>query len=191
MIKVAMQTQVHCADRPGEVLKGLNNILCSQLRAQLVSAAYLWLDLETGSALYSAAGHPPLLCWRQDKLERIESNGLLIGVLPDSDYPVCEIPLSLGDRFLLYTDGIIEPENASGDPFGDYELEGTVRRNQWRSPRDLSEKLLRDLRRWQPPSITQQDDITLIVIDIAQAPWNTGAEISEGSHASSGPTFGN
>jgi len=122
MIKVAMQSLVHCAHQPAEVLSGLNRILSGQLRAQLVSAAYLWLDMESGRALYSGAGHPPLLCWRQGRLDRIESNGLLIGVMPDSDYPVCEIPLSLGHRFLLYTDGLVEPENASGDPFGDYEL---------------------------------------------------------------------
>ena len=134
--------------------------------------------------VYSAAGHPPLLCWRQGRLDRIESNGLLIGVMPDSDYPVCEIPLRLGDRFLLYTDGVVEPESASGDPFGDYELENIVRRNQSRSPSELSDNLLTDVRRWQPASVTQQDDITLIVIDITQSPWNADADIVETSQAS-------
>jgi sigma-B regulation protein RsbU (phosphoserine phosphatase) len=184
MIKVAMQSLVHCAHRPGEVLGGLNRILSGQLRSQLVSAAYLWLDLEHGSALYSAAGHPPLIRWRQGRLERIESNGILIGVMPDVDYPVCEVFFDPGDRFLLYTDGIIEPENASGDSFGDREFEDTVRRNQSRSPSDLSEDLLTGVRRWQPASVTQQDDITLIVIDIAQPPWNARREIVETAQAS-------
>jgi sigma-B regulation protein RsbU (phosphoserine phosphatase) len=184
MIKVAMQSLVHCANMPGEVLSGLNHILSGQLRSQLVSAAYLWLDMEHGCALYSAAGHPPLILWRQRRLERIESNGILIGVLPDADYPVCEIPLSLGDRFLLYTDGVIEPENTSGDSFGDREFEDIVRKNQLRSPSDLSEDLLRGVRRWQPASVTQQDDITLIVIDIAQSPWNAHSEIVETTQAS-------
>jgi len=53
--------------------------LFAQLRTQLVSAAYLWRDTENRSALYSAAGHPPLLHCREGKLERIESNGLLLG----------------------------------------------------------------------------------------------------------------
>jgi phosphoserine phosphatase RsbU/P len=184
MIKVAMQSLVHCAHQPREVLCGLNRVLSGQLRAQLVSAAYLWLDMENGSALYSAAGHPPLLCWRQGRLERIESNGLLIGIMPDSDYPVCELPLGLGDRFLLYTDGVVEPENASGDSFGDSELEDIVCRNQSRSPSQLSDDLLTSVRRWQPASVTQQDDITLIVIDITQSPWNAGSETVETSQAS-------
>lgn len=33
--------------------------------------------------LYSAAGHPPLMRWRAESLERIESNGLLFRVMPD------------------------------------------------------------------------------------------------------------
>ncbi len=82
MIKVAMQSVMHCAHDPGEVLRELNRILSPQLRAQLVSAAYLWLDTENRVGSYSAAGHPPLLHWREGKLERIESNGVLFGVLP-------------------------------------------------------------------------------------------------------------
>jgi hypothetical protein len=70
MIKVAMQSVASCAREPREGLRGL--ILSGQLRGQLISAAYLWLDTETGKALYSAAGHPPLLCWQAGRLERIE-----------------------------------------------------------------------------------------------------------------------
>jgi sigma-B regulation protein RsbU (phosphoserine phosphatase) len=132
----------------------------------LVSAAYLWLDTENGKALYSAAGHPPLLRWQDGKLERIESNGLLFGVIPDPDYPVCDLPIHPGDRFLLYTDGVIEPENASGDCFGDRKLEQVVRNNQSRPPSELSDQLLSEIRIWQPASLDQQDDITLIVIDV-------------------------
>ncbi|MGB2677740.1 MAG: PP2C family protein-serine/threonine phosphatase [Candidatus Acidiferrum sp.] len=166
MVKVAMQSVVPAAHDPREVLRGLNRILTGQLQDQFVSAAYLWLDMELRKALYSAAGHPPLLCWREGKLERIESNGLLLGLVPDSDYPVCAIPLNSDDRFLLYTDGVVEPENAAGDFFGDHQLEQIVRSNRSRLPAELSEELLSGIRRWRPSSVPQQDDITLIIIDV-------------------------
>jgi hypothetical protein len=47
-----------------------------------------------------------------------------------------------------------------------------------------SEDLLAGVRRWVPASVTQQDDITLIVIDIAQSPRNVHPEIVETVQAS-------
>ena len=167
MIKIAMQSVVPCAQDPRAVLRGLNHLLGGQLRGQFVSTAYLWLDTEKRAAAYSAAGHPPLLRWRNNKLERIESNGLLFGVMKErDDYPVCVMQINPGDRFLLYTDGVTEPENATGDSFGDLRLEQAVRDNQFRLPSELSDQLLSEICHWQPVSITQQDDITLIVIDV-------------------------
>jgi phosphoserine phosphatase RsbU/P len=109
MIKVAMQSALDCADNPVSVLRGLERVLSGQLRGQFVSASYLWLDTESRKALYSAAGHPPLLRWSQGKLESIQSNGLIFGVMSGCEYPVREISITSGDRFLLYTDGMIEP----------------------------------------------------------------------------------
>lgn len=166
MIKVAMQSVLTCAHDPRGVLCGLNRVLVGQLRSQFVSAAYLLLDMQARKALYSAAGHPPLLHWREGELRRIESNGLLFGVIPEPDYPVCDMPINHGDRFLLCTDGVIEPENAKGDVFGDQQLEHVVRHNQSRPASDLSEHLVSAIRQWQPASIAQQDDMTLIVIDV-------------------------
>jgi sigma-B regulation protein RsbU (phosphoserine phosphatase) len=168
MIKVAMQSVSLHAHDPAQVLAGLNRILWSEAHGQFASAAYVWIDTENRKALYSAAGHPPLLCWRNAKgeLQRIESNGLLFGVAPDSEYPVCSVPLEPSDRFLLYTDGVIETENAAGEAFGDLQVERVVRRNSSESAPELSRQLLSELERWRPASVNQQDDITLIVVDV-------------------------
>ena len=140
MIKVAAQSVNQCANRPGQVIRRLGNVLSDHLRGQLVSAAYLWIDTASGTARYSAAGHPPLLQWRaaDGTLTRIESNGLLYGVLPDCDYPECEVPLAKGDRLLLYTDGATEPENAKGEAFGDCRLEQILRENRQASAAEVS-----------------------------------------------------
>ncbi len=168
MIKVAMQSVVVSADDPAQVLRSLNRILSAELRGQLTSAAYLWIDGESHSARYSAAGHPALLCWKDSRgeLQHIESNGLPFGVARDCEYPVRSLTLASGDRVLIYTDGMLEPENAYGEPFGDRRLEEVVRDNRSQSASELSERLLSELRKWQPASMSQQDDITLIVIDV-------------------------
>jgi sigma-B regulation protein RsbU (phosphoserine phosphatase) len=166
MIKVAIHSVLPCAHDPREVLSGLNSILFAQLKAQLVSAAYLWVDTEKRRALYSAAGHPPLLHMRGGKLELIESNGLLLGVLPEAEYPLWEMAIQAGDRFLLYTDGVSEPENGSGEAFGAHRLEEVVLMNQTSEPSALLEEVLAGIRSWQPAATEQKDDITMVAIDV-------------------------
>lgn len=166
MMKMAVQSIVPCAHSPADVLQGLNHMLSGQAPDQFVTAAYLFIDTQNYKARYSAAGHPPLLLSRGGTLHRIESNGLVFGVTPQPDYPVRDIPICPGDRFLLYTDGAIEPENAKGKAFGDSKLEQVVLDTQIHSPSDLADRLLTEIRSWQPASMNQQDDITLVVIDV-------------------------
>ena len=168
MIKVAMQAVAGCAHDPAQVLAGLNRILSSQASGQLASAAYLWLDLETHLALYSAAGHPPLLYGPNAgaEMQRIESNGLLFGIKPDCEYPVRSVPVEPSTCFLLYTDGVTETENAAGEAFGDRQLERVVRENRQQPASGLSERILAELRKWRPAAASPQDDITLIVVDV-------------------------
>jgi phosphoserine phosphatase RsbU/P len=64
MVKVALQSIVPFTHDPQEVLRGLNRILSRQLHGHFVTACYLWLDIANRKALYSVAGHPPLLRWR-------------------------------------------------------------------------------------------------------------------------------
>lgn len=168
MIKVAMQSVLGFADDPGEVLRSLNRTLSPELGGQLISAAYLWIDTQGSYARYSAAGHPPLLYWRsaQGDLEQIESNGLLFGVTPDSDYPVRTLPLQSCDRLLIYTDGVTEPENSTGEAFGESKLQGVLQDHRSLPASELLQQLLFELHNWQPPDAPQPDDITLILMDV-------------------------
>jgi sigma-B regulation protein RsbU (phosphoserine phosphatase) len=166
MMKTAVQSVVPCAHSPRDVLQGLNHMLSVQAEDQFVTAAYLFIDAENYRARYSAAGHPPLLLSRSGTLQCIQSNGLVFGVAPEPDYPVRDIELCPGDRLLLYTDGLIEPENAKGEAFGDSKLEQVLLVAQMRPPSELMVNLLDEIRAWQPTSMAQQDDITVIVIDV-------------------------
>jgi sigma-B regulation protein RsbU (phosphoserine phosphatase) len=77
------------------------------------------------------------------------------------------VSLAPSDRFLLYTDGVTETENAAGEAFGDRQLEKVVRDNRLQPAVELSRRLLSELQRWRPAAVSQQDDITLIVVDVS------------------------
>jgi sigma-B regulation protein RsbU (phosphoserine phosphatase) len=167
MIKVAMQSASACACNPAQVIQTLNRILTPELRGRLTSASYLWMDAESGRARYSAAGHPPLLCWSgsRKELQRIESNGLLFGIAPECVYPCQELHFHSGDRFLLYSDGLSEPENAQGEPFGERQIETIVRTNEGVVAAEFAGQLIGAVKSWQHAPAAQ-DDITLVVVDV-------------------------
>ncbi len=168
MVKVAVRSVAAWAADPSELLLRLRATLQDHLRGQYVTVAYLWLDTEAGTARYSAAGHPPLVLWRgaEGQMVRIESNGILFGIEVDETYPTCEIAVAPGDRLLLYSDGLTEPENAAGEPFGDSRLGQVLGELRSRPAEELCQELLAAVHAWPPSSVPQQDDITLLVIDV-------------------------
>ncbi|MEJ2048796.1 MAG: PP2C family protein-serine/threonine phosphatase, partial [Calditrichota bacterium] len=156
------------ANDPGKVLKRLGEILGNQLRGQFLTAAYLFIDSENHQARYSAAGHPPLLYWDStaQQMQFIESNGLFFGASKESDYPVRKIKYNSGDRFLLYTDGLTEAMNSASELFGDQQLSKVLKSNENAAAGELSTLLYTELQLWQNTSVSQQDDITWIIIEI-------------------------
>ena len=168
MIKIAIQSVVDSAHNPSEVLQRLNKILGDQLKGQFVTAAYLYIDTVTGTAHYSAAGHPPLLYWDSTAKQTrfIESNGLPIGVSSVIDYPTFKFAFKSCDRFLIYTDGLIEPENSKGEAFGDQRLSEVIRSHENSSTVELGDIIFKELMLWQHTPKSQQDDITYVIIDI-------------------------
>ena len=170
MLKIAVRSIASAAEEAGAVLHELNRVLTGALHGQYVTAAYLWIDTHAMRARYSAAGHPPLLHWNRAEatLTPVLSNGLLFGVLPDTEYPARDLRLASGDRLILCTDGLIEPEDGNGEPFGDRRLEEVVRAGQNLPAAGLAARLLEELRAWQTPG-PQQDDITLVVVEVIGA----------------------
>lgn len=167
MIKIAMQSVTDAAKDPGEVLNRLCKILGNQLHGQFVTAAYLYIDSEKCLARYAAAGHPPLLYWNSsaEKLESVESNGLLFGVSAETEYPVREFTFNRNDRFVIYTDGLTETRNAAGDEFGNKRLDELININKNLTAEELGKVLLSELKLWQDKKTPQQDDITFIIVD--------------------------
>jgi sigma-B regulation protein RsbU (phosphoserine phosphatase) len=116
MVKMALAAQRERADSPAAVLAGMNQTLYGHLAGQYVTAAYVFVDVRSRVIRYAAAGHPPMLrLTREDgRVDEVAKNGLLLGFIQDTPYEESEHPLRSDDRFLLYTDGLIEAANADG-----------------------------------------------------------------------------
>jgi sigma-B regulation protein RsbU (phosphoserine phosphatase) len=101
-------------------------------------------------------------------LERLDGSGLLLGVRPDERYTAHEVSFEMGDRFLLYSDGLVEAENAAGESFGDAALPNFIQEKQSLGAERFVDLLLENVLAWSRSGSTkgQEDDITIVVIDM-------------------------
>jgi sigma-B regulation protein RsbU (phosphoserine phosphatase) len=166
MVKVAVGTQCGNDGGPADVIAGLNTVLCREAREQYVTAEYLYLDTAKGVGRHAAGAHPLPLLWRRStqSLEKIGESGLLLGVRPDESYDESEFYFEAGDRLLLYTDGLVEAENASGESFGDAALHSFISEKQNFGAEEFIEQLLEEVLAWSRGG--QKDDITIVTIDL-------------------------
>src|SRR6266481_2848032 len=95
MLQMALAAQVAHAAEPCRVLAGLNQALCGKFTTHFVTAAYIYVDMETGIMRYAGAGHPPLLLWRGTtrSVDELEENGLVLGLFSDATYLEIEVPM--------------------------------------------------------------------------------------------------
>ena len=167
MVKVALASQLPHADRPSAVLGGINRVLCGRLAGRYVTAAYLFIDDRAGIVRYATAGHPPMLHVRRDaaNVRRLEENGVLLGFVEDAVYREAELRLEGHgrDRFLLYTDGLIEAANRQDDMFGIDGVERALASASGLTAATAADAVLAARDEWSglPPA----DDLTIMMVD--------------------------
>ena len=164
MVKVAIAAQSEHADDPAKVMAGLNSVLAGKLQGQFVTAAYLFLDLEKGTGSYSAAGHPPLLHYRasDNTVHGVVENGLILGIMPFASYESKPLNVASGDRFLLYTDGVLEADKG-GEEFGEARVKSLIQEST--TAEDICQSVSAAVSAWSKG--VAGDDITIVAVDIA------------------------
>jgi phosphoserine phosphatase RsbU/P len=95
---------------------------------QFATAVVLSFYFGTGHLLFTNAGHPPLLWhhaesgvweWLEERTSHAKAvAGLPLGIISGTPYAQTAVEFSRGDLLLLYTDGITESRNQSGEELG-------------------------------------------------------------------------
>ena len=164
MVKVAIAAQARHADDPAKVMAGLNSILLGKLQSQFVTAAYLFLDVDAGIGRYSAAGHPPLMHFiaAEQSIHEVVENGLILGVMPFASYETKMVSFGSGDRFLLYTDGIVEADQ-NGEEFGAGRVKEILLRPL--SASQVCMSIGQEVSSWSRG--VASDDVTIVAVEVA------------------------
>jgi len=111
---------------------------------------------------YANCGHLAALLLRQDgALERLESTCTVLGLFKEWDCSIGERQLFPGDILALYTDGITESFNDTGEEFGEQRLIEALQRYRELPSQALIASIVEEVQRFSPHE--QHDDITLVV----------------------------
>ncbi len=119
---------------------------------------------------YVNCGHLCALLLRRDgTLERLDSTATVLGLFEEWDCTVGDRRLEAGDTLALYTDGITESFDGSGEEFGELRLTEALRKHRELPPPRMMDAIVDDVRRFSPGD--QHDDITLIVAPLHLDKW--------------------
>jgi sigma-B regulation protein RsbU (phosphoserine phosphatase) len=109
-------------------------------------------------------GHnPPLLVKRGGAFQRLDPTGPMVGLLPGATWEQGRAQMDPGDTLIIFTDGLVEAENAAGEELGDEALARVVRDHSAVGADDLLEHLLVAAFK-HLDSGSFRDDVTLVVI---------------------------
>ena len=133
-------------------------------RGKFVTAYYGVLDWRNGVLIFSNAGHnPPLLLRPDGTTDRLSEGGVALGVLEDTRYEERPVAVAPGDVIVLYTDGVSEAENESGEQFGEERIERIIRSYPQHTARELMQDVVAAVLDWAGEK-GLGDDLTLMIV---------------------------
>lgn len=144
---------------PGEVLQRINRILLKDLPAsRFVTMIYAVLDTVHRRLVFANAGHPyPLLIGPTGARFLETEAGFPLGIR-DGAFAEREVQMPAGSRLVLYSDGLSEATNPSGEEYGTARM-----RHHLDSASATVDSLLLDVRGFLSDS-PASDDLTVVMI---------------------------
>ncbi len=152
--------------RPREVVQRLNAQFSTSRSEQFFTLFYGYVDLASNTLTYSNAGHPgPVILAGGAEPSVLHSSGFPVGVLEQAEYEDAEVRLRSGDRFWLYSDGLLEAMNPAGEQFGKGRLITELHAASADALSGAVRKVLQKVESWAGEK-GPQDDISLVAFEI-------------------------
>jgi sigma-B regulation protein RsbU (phosphoserine phosphatase) len=166
MLYASVSTLSSSSNSPEIVLAQVETTLRNQLGVgHYVTIFYGVLDLRTRVLHYVNAGHCPPILRRQDgNVESLDPTRPVLGFMLDEGFRSERLVLAVGDRLLLYTDGVSEAADDSGEEFGHNRLTELVAVERDESLPERYAQIMSHVKRHAAGNFA--DDATLLLISV-------------------------
>ncbi|MFC1668795.1 SpoIIE family protein phosphatase [Spirochaetota bacterium] len=169
MLRVTFTFFLEDADKPDVLMSKINATMFNHTSGQFITACYAYIDLEEKKLYQANAGHWPSLLYKKKNNEIIfnENNGMPFGWMAEENFPTNEFDLEEGDRFVMYTDGILETKDEKGEMFGNKNFKNLILNSHDLSCEKFTEKSIDTVKEWSGINNKKglEDDITMVVVD--------------------------
>jgi sigma-B regulation protein RsbU (phosphoserine phosphatase) len=114
---------------PIDVVKSTNRMLCEMIgeAGMFISLVYVNFLRREEEIQVLSCGHNPVFLINSKGINVIQSTGPVLGWDPEDNWELESHPFQAGDRLFLYTDGLIEAKNSSGEEFGEERLKSLLK----------------------------------------------------------------
>lgn len=142
----------------------INQIFCrDSLRNIFASLAYCEIAPDSGSVRLVNAGHIPPLILKEGSVTKLEKGGVALGIMPGAMYDEHILNLESGNALLIYSDGVTEAQNATGDFFGEQRLLSLLTRIGNLPAEQVGDRLVAEVGRFVGES-KAHDDLSIVIV---------------------------
>lgn len=152
---------------PRDTVVEVNKFVTADIKKRMfVSAAYAVLDPATGDLeIVNCGQNPPILVSTSRGASFIPASGLAMGLnsgtVFERELRIQHLPIEIGDRLLLYTDGVPEAKNADGEDLGEEVLLKISGDQKEGNSQDLVDSVAEAIVDHRGAAL-QSDDITIV-----------------------------
>jgi phosphoserine phosphatase RsbU/P len=149
-----------------ELASNMNRYACSNSQGGLrfTTAFLAEYDPVHRTVHYINAGHNnPILRRASGQIERLDVGGLPFGILPDVKYDSATVTLAPGDWLVIFTDGLVEAENAQQDDYGEARLLTALGAAASVQPAEMLKRLMAEVDLFVG-NTPQHDDVTCLLL---------------------------
>lgn len=164
-LQATLRSQVLVNEEPATCITRTNKLLFKNTEStKFATMFYGTLDTDTGILDYTNGGHDyPILFRSGQEPTHLETTGLILGIVEESEYTKEQIKLESGDLLFLYSDGITEAMNPDMEMYGIERAQNLINNNKDKKVTDIADIILDDIRS-HAQSADQSDDITMMLI---------------------------
>jgi serine phosphatase RsbU (regulator of sigma subunit) len=167
-LAVALRLRARELSGPAAIIKDLDEVLKQITNpATFVTMFYARFNQADRTLQYASGGHNPPLLVRQKTGDSmlLEEAGPIVGILPDAQFSNTVITLEPGDILTLFTDGVTEQENESGEEFSISRLKEVILNTEGQSAAAVVADISEAVSTFAGTK-EQADDLTAVVVKV-------------------------